>query len=146
MKAYILMQKGYEYDDNYYTSPECGGGTPTKIYFQHSDAQIEENKLNIEALKSTDISLYTGGDNMEYYINVTTEELIEYVNSLVKKYGSPILGRYQRSFGVYQLHPDANEEESNKYLQMVHIRFYEISETDVDLPSLRDNQINSVIS
>jgi hypothetical protein len=56
MKAYVIMQKGYEYDDNIYNPTE--GGTPTKVFFNEEDAYIEKEKLEIKCMKELEITNY----------------------------------------------------------------------------------------
>jgi len=45
-----------------------------------------------------------------------------------------------------KLHPMANEEETQKYMSMVKLSFYEAVETDIDVQSLREKQINQILN
>ena len=45
-KAYVILRKGFEYDDNIYNESE--GGTPNLIVFSKEDAQLKVKELNIE--------------------------------------------------------------------------------------------------
>jgi hypothetical protein len=38
MKAYVILRKGFEYDDNIYSEFDGGGGTPHTIVFSKEDA------------------------------------------------------------------------------------------------------------
>ena len=49
MKAYIILRKGFEYNDEIYSQPDSGGGTPEKVFFTKEDAKQEILRLNIEA-------------------------------------------------------------------------------------------------
>jgi hypothetical protein len=40
----------------------------------------------------------------------------------------------------------ANEEETEKYMKMVSMSFYEAVETDIDVQSLREKQINQILN
>lgn len=142
MKAYVIMQKGYEYDDNIYNPTE--GGTPKKVFFNKEDAYIDKDKLEIKYMKETDITSYTY--SIEDEINIPIEEVTGFLESLNNKYGKPSpLNRWD-SFGEFQLNPMATDEESKKFLSMHSLRFYEVVEVDVDVTSLRNNQIDRILS
>lgn len=141
MKAYIIMEKGYEYDDSIYTPLE--GGTPKKVFFNRADALLEKERLEIKLMKETEITYYS--ECIEDQLNVEIDEVKSFLESLNNKYGKPNpLNRWD-SFGEFQLNPMASDEESKKFLKMHSVRFYEISEVEVDLPSLRDAQIDRIL-
>jgi len=142
MKAYVILQKGYEYDDNIYNPQE--GGTPMKVFFNLQDANSEKDRLEIKSMKEQDISYYTY--SIEDELNVEINELTSFLESLNNKYGKPApVNRYD-SLGEYQLNPMASDEEAKKFLSMHSIRFYELSEVDFDMASLRDTQIDRILS
>jgi len=141
MKAYVIMQKGYEYDDNIYNSTE--GGTPTKVFFNKEDAYLEKDRLEIKYMKETDITSYSY--SIEDELKVEIDEVKSFLESLNNKYGTPAPLNKWDSFGEFQLNPMASYEESKKFLKMHSVRFYEISEVEVDLPSLRDSQIDRIL-
>lgn len=142
MKAYVIMQKGYEYDDNIYNPVE--GGTPQKVFFNKEDAYIEKNRLEIKTMKEMDITSYTY--SIEDELNVEIDELTSFLESLNEKYGKPAPVNKWDSLGEYQLNPMASDEEAKKFLSMHSIRFYEVVEVDVDVTSLRDTQIDRILS
>lgn len=143
MKAYIIMEKGFEYDDNYYNPTE--GGSPKKVYFKFDDAQNALYEYEVKNAKEQDISNYLGYE-MEDELNCSKEELSDYCKSLNEKYGLPEKKSSWDSFGEFQLNPKATNEESKKYLDMISFRFFEIETCEVDVTSLRDHQIDSVLS
>jgi len=142
MKAYVIMQKGYEYDDNIYNPTE--GGTPKKVIFNKEDAYLEKDRLEIKYMKETDIASYTY--SIEDELNIPFEEVTGFLESLNDKYGKPAPVNRWDSFGEFQLNPMATDEESNKFLSMHSLRFYEVVEVDVDVTSLRDTQIDRILS
>ena len=123
MKAYIIMEKGFEYDDNYYNPTEVG--SPKKIYFKFEDAEKALFEFETQAVKSQDISNYMQYE-MEDELNCSKEEFSAYCKSLNEKYGLPEKKSTWDSFGQYQLNPKATDEESKKYLDMINFRFFEI--------------------
>ena len=48
MKAYVILRKGFEYDDNIYHEYEGGGGSPDMIVFSKEDAIRKVEEMNIE--------------------------------------------------------------------------------------------------
>lgn len=142
MKAYIIMKKGYEYDDNIYNPTD--GGFPQKVFFNREDAEKELKKLEILEMKSTDISNFAYDIKEE--LNVEEAEFLEFNKSLNEKYGLPTPKYSWDKPSEYQLNNKASEEESQKYLEMVQIRFFEIEEVEVDKASFRDWKIESIIS
>jgi len=141
MKAYVIMQKGYEYDDNIYNPTE--GGTPTKVFF-NEDAYIEKEKLEIKCMKELEITNYVY--SIEDELNVELDEVESFLESLNDKYGIPAPVNRWDSFGKFQLNPMASDEESRKFLSMHSIRFYDVVEVEVDVTSLRDAQIDRILS
>jgi len=142
MKAYIIMKKGYEYDDNIYNPTD--GGFPQKVFFNREDAQAEIIKLEISEMKSEDISNFAYDLNEE--LNVEESEFLEFTKSLNEKYGIPAPKYSWDIPSEYQLNEKASEEESLKYLEMIQVRFFEIEEVEVDKSSFRDWKIESIIS
>jgi hypothetical protein len=139
-KAYVILKKGFEYDDNIYNEVE--GGTPNLIIFSKEDAQSKVDELNIEELKNCSISDYSY--DLEDCLNVEIDEYVKFNESLNTKYGKPESKNRWDSF-ENKLHPMANEEEANQYVKMVSISFYEAVETDIDVQSLREKQVSSIL-
>jgi hypothetical protein len=143
MKAYIIMEKGFEYDDNYYNPTE--GGSPKKVYFKLEDAQKALFEFEVKNAKEQDISSYMGYEMVDD-LNCSKEELLDYCRSLNEKYGTPEKKSAWDSFGDFQLNPKATDKEAQKFLNMINFRFFEIDTCEVDITSLRDHQIDSVLS
>ena len=142
MIGYVVLQKGFEYNDEVYSESESGGGHPRKIYFNKQTALDEVKRLNINEFKNTDISLYS------YEIEdicENPEELLDFCKSLIEKYGEIPSENNFDSPDEYRLHPNANDEESEKYMDMVYISFYELSEADFDEQDIRDSKLSILI-
>ena len=144
MKSYIILQKGYEYNDEIYSESDSGAGHPQKVFFNHESAQKECQRLDILEFKKTNITEYTY--DIEDILNCDESELLEFCNSLNEKYGkNESSSRWDRP-DDFRLNEKASEEESMKYANMVGISFFSVEECDVDVQDLRDYQINQVIS
>lgn len=141
MKGYIVLEKGFEYDDNIYHELDGGGGQPKKIFFTKLAGQEEINRLNIERFKNLNISHYT------YSIEdiCDPDRVSQFVSMLNEKYGKVESKNKWDSADSYRLHKSANEEESLEYLSMVGLRFFELVEVDIDTQDMRDNKINTII-
>ena len=138
-KAYIVMRKGYEYDDSIYNQTE--GGTPQIICFTLEDAKQKVKELNIQAYKETSITDYGYEDER---VSCDWEKFENFNLKLTEKYGK-IKSKYSWDNVENRLHPSANENEINEFCEMVLVSFYDVVETDVDLSSWRNQQINSIV-
>jgi len=140
MKAHVIVKKGYEYDDSIYSESE--GGNPELICFSKEDAEAKVNELNKQEFKTTSLSYYSY--ELEDILNVDVEEYENFNQSLVEKYGK-ITKKDSWNDTGNTLHPLANDEETEKYIKMVGISFYEVKATDIDVQSFRDYKINEVL-
>lgn len=59
---YVLMEEGWDYNDEIRFTPECGGGMPRKVFEDQEKAQAECDARNIKELKS----LFASGEIREY--------------------------------------------------------------------------------
>lgn len=140
-KAYVILKKGFEYDDNIYSESE--GGSPSLIVFSKEDAQLKVKELNAKEYKECSLNEYSY--DLEDCLTVEVSEYDEFNESLNTKYGKPESKNRWDSF-ENRLHPMANEEETEKYMKMVSMSFYEAIETDIDVRSLREKQINQILN
>ncbi len=140
-KAYVILRKGFEYDDNIYSETE--GGSPSLIVFSKEDAMKKVEELNIKEFK--ECSLHEYSYDLEDSLNVEVSEYDEFNESLNTKYGKPESKNRWESF-ENRLHPMANDEETKKYINMVKLSFYEAVETDIDVRSYREKKITEILN
>ena len=140
-KAYVILKKGFEYDDNIYSETE--GGSPSLIVFSKEDAMKKVEELNIKEYKTCSLNEYSY--DLEDSLNVEVSEYDEFNESLNTKYGKPESKNRWDSF-ENRLHPMANEEETQKYMSMVKMSFYEAVETDIDVRSYREKKITEILN
>ncbi len=139
-KAYVILKKGFEYDDNIYN--EVDGGRPSLVVFDKEDADTKAYELNIQEYKQLNITDY--GYGLDEVLKVDEDVYNDFNKSLVEKYGEiKKQGSWDRTES--RLHPMANDDESKKYAKMLEISFYEVIETDLDMKSYRDTKINSIL-
>ena len=140
-KAYVILRKGFEYDDNIYNESE--GGSPSLIVFSKEDAKLKVKELNAKEYKQCSLNEYSY--DLEDSLSVDVSEYDEFNESLNAKYGKPDSKNRWESY-ENRLHPMANEEETDKYMNMVKLSFYEAVETDIDVQSLREKQISQILN
>jgi hypothetical protein len=140
-KAYVILRKGFEYDDNIYSESE--GGSPSLIVFSKEDANRKVDELNAKEFKQCSISEYSY--DMEDILTVEIDEYDKFNESLNQKYGKPESKNRWESY-ENRLHPMANEEETEKYMKMVSMSFYEAIETDIDVRSYREKKITEILN
>jgi hypothetical protein len=140
-KAYVILKKGFEYDDNIYSESE--GGSPSLIVFSKEDAKLKVKELNAKEYKQCSLNEYSY--DLEDSLSVDVSEYDEFNESLNTKYGKPDSKNRWESY-ENRLHPMANEEETDKYMNMVKLSFYEAVETDIDVQSLREKQISQILN
>lgn len=142
MKAYVILRKGFEYDDNIYSEFNGGGGTPCKIFFSQKEANQKVIEMNIQEYKTESINMYSY--DIEDCLNVSSEEYFDFCQSLLDKYG-PIEKKDRWSSVENILHPKADETEARIYESMVNIVFFEWHETEIDIQSFRNQRINETL-
>jgi hypothetical protein len=139
-KAYVILKKGFEYDDNIYN--EVDGGNPSLVVFDKEDAEQKVYELNIQEYKEVNITDY--GYGLDEVLKVDEDVYYDFNKSLVEKYGEiQKQGSWDKTES--RLHPMANDDESKEYAKMLEISFYEVVETELDMKSYRDTKINSIL-
>lgn len=139
-KAYVILKKGFEYNDEINNPSE--GGHPRLVVFSLEEAKKIVDELNCKEFKESSLSDYSY--SLEDILDVSEEEYAEFNKNLVEKYG-PIVATSKWENVENKLHPSASLEESMQYCQMVNFTFFEVIETDLDLASLRNKQIGDIL-
>lgn len=70
--VYVLMEEGWEYNDEVYFHPDSGSGTPVKVFETHEAAITECNSRNIESFRD----LFINAEANQYFYNF--EDIIAY--------------------------------------------------------------------
>lgn len=83
MKGYILMEIGWEYDDETYSRPEDDGGTPKKVFLSKKKAYDACSLLNAERVKKNKRTMVTEWRNSNDFDVV--EEFFEVVEVEVEE-------------------------------------------------------------
>jgi hypothetical protein len=137
MKGYIILEKGYEYDDSYYN--EIEGGHPRKIFHTKSSAMEALDNYEFDAHTERDITDYCGIDRMK-----SESDWTSLCESMTQKYGEMKPNTWRGTFTRPNI--KMNKEERKQYLSnFTDYIFYTIVETEFDTQDMREHKINSVI-
>jgi len=142
MNAFVVLRKGFEYNDEIYSQSENSGGNPHKVFFTREGCSEEVERMNIKEFKETNISEYSY--DIEDICD-DPEELLEFCKSLEDKYGKMESTDRWNSPDEYRLHKMATDEEAKKYGDMVNLYFYEMVEVEVDQQDLRESKIQQIL-
>ena len=142
MKAYVILRKGFEYDDNIYSEYDGGGGSPAMVVFSKEDAIRKIEELNIQEFKDENIANYSY--DIEDVLNVELREYEDLNKALVEKYGV-IVKKDIWTSNENVLHPKATKEEAIEYSNMINLSFFEFKETNMDMQSFREQRINETL-
>jgi hypothetical protein len=108
-KVYIVMEIGYEYNDEYMYRPESEGGLPRKTF--HEKELAEKYKLELEIEKFRNENL----DYFEFSREYLFDETFENIND-----------------GRGNINKDATNEHILTLLNNCDLNFYEIIETEIE--------------
>jgi len=139
--GFVILKKGFEYNDEI-NSPN-DGGHPELIVFSREDAKKIVDELNSKEFKQSSLNDFCY--DVEEILNVDAEKYDKFNQSLIEKYG-PITTSSKWESAENRLHPMANTEEVFEYCKMVNFSFYEVVETNLDVSSLRNKQINDILN
>jgi len=81
-KGYIILEIGWEYNDEYYTTGNYGEmyEAPTEVFMDKKLAQAECDKRELESFRGVNLSSYLGEDLDSYLANSASEDdLFKYV-------------------------------------------------------------------
>ena len=91
--VYVLMEEGWEYNDETYFHPESGGGTPHSFYTSLEKAQVECDKRNLASFKD----LWKSGEIHDYCYGL--DELVSYDLSKNKGRKKTLSALLEKIFG-----------------------------------------------
>ncbi len=92
--VYVLMEEGWDYNDETYFRPEGGGGSPHSFYTVKADADKECDARNIEKFRS----LWESGDIREYCYGI--EDLLPYQSKKDKEFRKKLDAVCNRLFAL----------------------------------------------
>ena len=93
-EMYVLMEAGWDYNDEFFYRSEGSGGHPHKVYASKEAAQTECASRNVARLKE----LFNSGEISEYYEGF--HDLLPYNKTHDAEFYSRLDGACNKIFGV----------------------------------------------
>src|SRR5690242_20685177 len=123
-KSYVVVQIGYEYDDNYYRRCQSDGGQPVHVFFDKSLADKVWAKKNLDELKSLIRS-----NELEYYMEdgCSEKEAEAYKEAGFKVRDND--GDWPE-FKIEEVPEDITDEQAVKLFNNISLRWYDVVEVD----------------
>lgn len=138
--GYVVVQVGYDYNDEIYCRSESGGGTPTKIYLDYNKAKAELHRLNLLELVTCEIGHYAY--DLEDIIN-DMEEFIAIINKYDLKSEVNLDDSYKLGEWFSSNAGKFSQEDQEKILNLVSLSFYELAEVEFDDSVIAPKAINT---
>lgn len=129
--AYVVFEKGFEYNDEIYHEVDASGGAPKRVTFSKVDASKLVVELNRKFMRGCNIGHYA------YDI----EELCDPLDLEV------LFTKNDWKYDSYNLCiPDeANDNQIDELLKLINLTFFDYQEVELDMISFRDRQIDNTI-
>lgn len=127
--GYVVVQVGYDYNDEIYSRSDSGGGTPTKVYLDYKKAQAEVHRLNLLELVTCEIGQYAY--DLEDIIN-DMEEFTKIINKYDLK-GEVDFDNYYELGEWFSMNAGKfSQEDQENILNTISLSFYELAEVEFD--------------
>ena len=120
-KAWIVMQIGWQYNDEYYYASDNDAGTPQKVYLDKKKAEEAALDLNIAALRKEELGSYMIDGDISTILEIEEEDfktLIEDLGGSVEEYEINLPAKLKR-------------EDALKVLAALDLRWFEVKEAPV---------------
>ena len=125
-QAFVVMESGFEYDDNYYNQ-EGDGGAPVKVYLDKQRAEEACLKKNIEELLS-------GKNWSEYSWRLResdgSEKVKEAVTSAKGKYKTD---KDDYEFYIEELPNDVTETQVDAIIDALGVTLFKVEEIELEM-------------
>ena len=120
-KAWVVMEIGWQYNDEYYYTDDNDSGTPQKVYFDKQKAQDAALDQNIKALSSNEIGSYATDGDISTILEIDEEDF----KTMVKDMGGSV-GDYE-----INLPEKLKRADAMKILAAINIRWFDVQEIPV---------------
>ena len=118
-KAWIVMEIGWQYNDEYYYTDDNDSGTPQKVYFDKKKAEEAALDMNIKALKSSGLTGYY--ESLSGILEIDEADftkMLEEMDGSVEDYNINLPDKLSRENAV-------------KILAAINIRWFEVADVPV---------------
>ncbi len=132
--AYVVFEKGFEYNDEVYHEAEVNGGAPKRVTFSKDDANRLVVELNRKSIRGCDIRSYA------YDIEDLCDPLK--LEELFTKNG----WKWDDDMYDVFIPEEATDNQLDELLEIISLSFFDYQEVELDMTSFRDRQIDNTIS
>lgn len=122
--AWVVMQKGFEYDDNNYNQEE--GGSAIKVYLAKERAEEAALQQSIGDLLGNNLSEYS-------WALRESEEAVENVKAAVKNAKGKYDADDDYNFRITHLPDNITAEQVSEILSALEITFYNVEEIELEM-------------
>lgn len=85
---YVVLENSFEYNDEIYSPPECGGGKPVKVFTSNEKAQEHCDKLNLEFAREDNHLIFNTSYDFDFFDG--DKESMDKLEAIFQKYGMTI--------------------------------------------------------
>ena len=129
-KAYIILEVGWEYDDEYYYTGNYGDATyeaPKEIFLDVVKAKEEWLKREIKSFRQNEIIDYVGREDESYYVgsNYSLDDILSYA---VAHFGFEESSEDLWDLKITDKHSD---ELVADFIKMFKFRFHHLNEVEI---------------
>ncbi len=138
--VYVLMEEGWEYNDETFFHPESGSGSPRKVFTTQEAADKECQKRNIESLRE----LFESGEANQYFYNF--DDILPYPDRKDKGYRNKLEAIVEKLFGMdveslndklgdqqdVRAAADATDEDWLTFYNLVNLSFWNVVECETE--------------
>ncbi len=124
-KGYIVLEVGFEYNDEYYSTGNYGATyeAPKKVFTDKEKAIIELNKKTFEKLRGEDLGRY-GGDGLD---GICKKGMNDMFSKICQEEFDIVVDDYD-----IEIPEDATDEQLSKIVECLDLEFFELVEVDLD--------------
>lgn len=131
--AYVVFEKGFEYNDEIYHEADVNGGAPKRVTFSKDDARRLVDELNRKSIRGCDIRNYA------YDIEDLCDPLK--LEAFFIKHG----WKWDEDMYDVCIPEEATDEQLDELLDIISLSFFDYQEVELDMISFRDRQIDNTI-
>ncbi len=131
-KAYVVVEKSYEYNDEVYYEPEGGGTHPLKVFLKSDKAQAELERLELAQWKNFSNNKWSGPGYYAYDFNELLVNPDSFEDDIEKLLGV----KGEDKWDLPTPDKEASDEVWIEYMNLFDLAFHEIREIDLDSSGL----------
>lgn len=129
-KGYVILEIGWEYNDEYYSTGNNGDmfEAPKEVYLSKEKAEAECLKREIESFRGQSIGVYFSDGEVSLKTGVKMEQLIKFMkDNFDREYSED---NYDYSY--YDIPKNATDEQIKEMMKLIDVQFHTLSEITIN--------------